>query len=441
MTSKSRISLFLIFILGGIPPNAWGQARLTLTEAMNRARKDHPSIVAAQQRVVMAEALMLEAGLKPNPSLTISGENFPLGPTQNGFDLSRSVDWFATYTQTFETGGKRRLRSEAASRSLEFAQAESAAVERSVLFEVKTAYQRLAMARIRVDLAQENLNMLDQLVGLNEIRVREGYTAEGDLIKVKLEEQRVGYQMKKAMLELDRARIELLRSMGGSEFDAQHISFEIAEELDDRPISARAVVLREAAMQLPEVRAAQKALDRAEAQLRLEQARSHPDITASIGFKRNGPDNALYAAVNVPLPVYNRNQAQIAHAAAGVGAARAEFNRERNKALAELAAAERAVELNQRQVDSLRNDFLLRADESRSISLAAYREGAADLLTLLDSLRVRGQAREFYFQALYEYQISIHELERAAGTERLPRETRALPITSSPTEQTSNEQP
>jgi outer membrane protein TolC len=91
-----------------------------------------------------------------------------------------------------------------------------------------------------------------------------------------------------------------------------------------------------------------------------------------------------------------------------------------NTVLAELAAARRAVELNQRQVESLRAEFLSLADESQSVSLAAYREGAADLLTLLDAQRARSQAQEFYFQALYDYQLAIHELERAAGIERLP---------------------
>jgi outer membrane protein, heavy metal efflux system len=440
---QTSYALIFVFVCLATTIAAQSPARLSLTDAISRARRDHPLIVAAQQRVAMAEALMLEAGLKPNPSLTLSGENFPLGPTQNGFDISRSVDWFATFSQTFETGGKRRLRTETAGRNLEYAQAESAAVERRVLYEVKIAYQRLAMARIRLSLTQENLNTLDQLVGLNEVRVREGYTAEGDLIKVKLEGQRIGYQVKKAQLDVDRARIELLRSMGAAAFDAEQISFEIVEELDDRPITPKAIALEEAAMHLPEVLAAQKALDRAQAQLRLEQSRSRPDVVASVGFKRNGPDNALYAAVNIPLPIYNRNQAQIAHATAAVGAAEAEFRHERNKTLAELASARRAVELNRQQVDSLRADFLLRADESRSISLAAYREGAADLLTLLDAQRVRTQAREFYFQALYEYQISIHELERAAGVERLPRrpEGQSPARTPDPTQQTSNEQP
>lgn len=421
---QRRIVGAALAVLLAFPATAYSQAatarRLTLNETVERARQRHPLIVAAKQRVAIAEAERMESGLKPNPGLTVSGENFPLGPTQKGFDFGSGVDWFATYTQTFETGGKRNLRVALAERNLEAAQAEASVIERRVVYEVKAAYQRVANARLRIELLRENHNNLNELVSLNEARVKEGYIAEGDLIKARLEAQRVGFQTRKVVLEYEQARIELLRAMGGSSFEDDDLAFEIAEEMNYQPVSLNPALLREAAMRLPQTQAAQARVDRAQALLRLEQARVRPDITASVGYKRNGPDNALYAAVNIPLPVYNRNQAMIARAQSEVEEARAELQHTQNMVLAELAAARRAVELNQKQVESLRAEFLLLADESRSISLAAYREGAVDLLTALDAQRVRSQAQEFYFQALYEYQLAIHELERAAGIERLP---------------------
>jgi outer membrane protein, heavy metal efflux system len=405
---------------GAIQAQTAQEQRLTLGGAVERARRSHPLIVAAKQRVAIAEAEKLESGLKPNPSLTVSGENFPLGPAPKGFEFGSGVDWFAVYTQTFETGGKRNLRVSLAEHNLEVAQGEASAVERRVVFEVKVAYQRVASARLRVELLRENHTSLSQIAGLNEVRVKEGYIAEGDLIKARLEAQRVEFQLRRAGLEYVRTKIELLRAMGASSFEEGELSFEIAEELNFQPVSINTTLLREAAMRLPQVQAAQSRVERAESLLRLEQARVRPDITASVGYKRNGPDNALYAAVSAPLPLYNRNQTQIARAQAEVEAARAELQYAHNTVLAELAAARRAVEFNQKQVESLRAEFLSLADESRSVSLAAYREGAVDLLVLLDAQRVRSQAQELYFQALYDYQLAIHELERAAGIERLP---------------------
>ncbi|HKQ90287.1 MAG TPA: TolC family protein [Blastocatellia bacterium] len=394
--------------------------RLTLAEAVERARQYHPHIIAAKQRVAIAEAERLESGLRSNPSLTVSGENFPIGPTQKGFDFGSDTDWFAVYTQTFETAGKRRLRISSAEHNLEAAQSEASAVERRVVYEVKATYQRVANARLRLELLRENHNNLNQLAGMNEIRVKEGYTAEGDLIKARLEVKRVEFQSRKINLEYERSRIELLRAMGASSFEDGDLSFDVTEEPDYQPATLDMPSLREAAMRLPQMQVAQARVERAESLLRLEHARVRPDITASFGYKRNGSENALFAAVSAPLPFHNRNQAQIARAQAEVEAARAELRYAQSTVLAELAAARRAVELNQKQVESLRAEFLSLADESRSVSLAAYREGAVDLLVLLDAQRVRIQAQEFYFQALYEYQLAVHDLERAAGIEQLP---------------------
>jgi outer membrane protein, heavy metal efflux system len=395
--------------------------RLTVTDVVERARQHHPLLIAAMRRVAIAEAEKLESGMRPNPTLTVSGENFPIGAAPKGFEFGSGTDWFATYSQTFETAGKRGLRTSLAEHNLEAARSEASVVERRIVYEVKAAYQRVASARLRMRILLQNRDNLNQLVGLNETRVKEGYTAEGDLIKARLEAQQVDFQTRKINLEYERARIELLRAMGATSFDDGDLSFEIAEDLNYQLVSLDMPSLREAALRLPQAQAAMARVERAQSLLRLEQARVRPDITASFGYKRNGADNALYAAVSAPLPLFNRNQAQITRAQAEVEAAQAESQYTQNTILAELAAARRAVELNQKQVESLRAEYLSLADESRDISMAAYREGAVDLLVLLDAQRVRSQAQDFYFQAFYDYQLAVYELERATGIEHLPR--------------------
>jgi outer membrane protein TolC len=59
--------------------------------------------------------------------------------------------------------------------------------------------------------------------------------------------------------------------------------------------------------------------------------------------------------------------------------------------------------------------MLQRADESARIALAAYREGGADLLRLLDAQRVRIELETLYYRTLSEYRQSIVALETAMG--------------------------
>jgi cobalt-zinc-cadmium efflux system outer membrane protein len=191
--------------------------------------------------------------------------------------------------------------------------------------------------------------------------------------------------------------------------------------LDFKTVSLNAKALQDAALRRSNIKTIEARLEQARALLQVQRANAKPDVTASFGYKRNGGDNALYGALNIPLPIYSKNQGNIARAEAEVAMIEAELKFERAAVLAELTAARRTVEANERQIEALRAQFLRDADESQQVSLAAYREGATDLLHLIDAQRTRTQAQELYFQALADYQLAIHELERAAGIEQLPR--------------------
>ena len=420
-TIQEKLRLFVWWLLL-LPALAGAQSpapkTLTLAAAIQRARQNHPLLVVAKQRVAMFEGELFEAGLKPNPTFTVSGENIPLDPPEGGFSFKRTIDWFAYFSQTFERGNKRELRRAAAERSVAIANTEAEALERQLVYEVKIAYQHAAAARERIELLRENINQLGQLVKLNEVRVKAGYTAEGDLIKVRLEAQRIEYSYRKTMIEYDRAKIALQKAMGDSLFEAD---FDLAERLEFKTVALNPIALQEAALKRSNLKVVEARLEKARAQLRLEQANAKPNLMASFGYKRTGPDNSLYGALSIPLPIYSKNQGFIVRAQAEVTLYESELQFERAVVLAELTAARRAVAANERQIEALRAEFLRNADESQQVSLAAYREGATDLLHLIDAQRTRTQAQELYFQALADYQLAIHELERAAGIEHLPR--------------------
>ena len=412
---------FIIICIFSLAHPAWAQSpvpnSLTLNEAIQRVRQNHPLLVVAKQRTAMFEGELIEADLRPNPTLTISGENFPLDPPEGGFGFKRTIDWFAYFSQTLERGNKRELRRANAERAVNIAKVEAEALERQLIYEVKIAYQQAAIAREKIEFLRENINQLSQLVKLNEVRVNAGYTAEGDLIKTRLETQRVEYAARKTMIEYDRAKISLLKAMGETSFETD---FDLAERLQFKTVSLNAVALQEAALRWSNIKIIEARLEKAQAGLRLQQALAKPDITASFGYKRNGVDNALYGALNIPLPLYNKNQGNISRANSEIAMIESELRFERAIVLAELTAARRTVIANERQIEALRSEFLKNADDSQQVSLAAYREGATDLLHLIDAQRTRTEAQELYFQALADYQLSIHELERAAGIEQLP---------------------
>ena len=107
----------------------------------------------------------------------------------------------------------------------------------------------------------------------------------------------------------------------------------------------------------------------------------------------------------------------IARAQADVKAAQSQLELSRNRAMAEVEAAYAAFQAARDQVQTFRNELLNEADESRSIALAAYQEGATQLLPLLDAQRTRTEVRQQYFRTLFDYQTDLIDLELAVGKE------------------------
>ena len=122
----------------------------------------------------------------------------------------------------------------------------------------------------------------------------------------------------------------------------------------------------------------------------------------------------------MPLPFFDRNQGGVFSAHAELSAASAELELRRSHVLAELEASLAAVQATRRQLDDLRADFIQRADESRNVALAAYREGSASLLLVIEAERARNGAQELLVDAINDHRLATHELERAIGVLALP---------------------
>ena len=89
----------------------------------------------------------------------------------------------------------------------------------------------------------------------------------------------------------------------------------------------------------------------------------------------------------------------------------------RNLALADVESAYRAYETARDQVTTFQRELLQQANESYTIALAAYQEGATELLALLEAQRTRADIRQQYYRTVFDYQTSTLMLEQAVGKE------------------------
>lgn len=396
----------LLVLSANLALPAAGQ-NLSLQDAVAQALESNPTIQASNERVATAQGLQRQAGLMLNPKLILQTENTrPSSP----FVFARDTDNFAYLQQTFETGGKREKRTDAASTAVRRAELEREVVRRHLIVRVKSAYWQALGTKTAERLLAEDIQSFRRIIEYHENRVKEGAMAEVDLIRVRLEGERLEIAYNNAELDAERARINLFREMGKTQFPEVSLTEQL-ELLPDRPTASIEQVMQER----PEIRLARQIVDQAKASLNLQHANAKPNVDVLFGYKRATGSDSMIGGVQVDLPFSNRNQGNIAAATAEIRFAESTLAATEALVRAEVAAAERDYTIRRRQVGDFLQGMRGKADESARIAEAAYREGGADLLRLLDAQRLRIETQLMYFRALTEFRQSSAALEAALG--------------------------
>lgn len=401
---------FACLVAATVLPSS-AQLRLTLREAVEKAKASHPVIAVSQQREQVAAGARLQAGLPPNPRLVLQSENTrPYG--NPAFQFWRDTDNFAYLQNTFETAGKRDRRRDVATTSVHRAKLETELVRRQIAGRVALAYWFAAGARRVHELLLEDGKTLAEMVEFHATRVREGAMAEADLIRVRLEAQRLSVTTNVARLEAERARIHLLREMGQTEFPEVTYADSI-----DRPANAPAQGVEHALGERLEVKIARAAMEQANANQRLQFANARPNVDVLFGYKRTAGLDTMLGGLQVDLPVINKNQGNVAAASAEVRMAQSNLAATEALIRAEVQAAQTDFRIRLDDVLGALKPTLEQAAETYRIAEAAYRVGGSDLLRLLDAQRVRIESQISYARALIELRQSESALHVALGME------------------------
>src|SRR5688572_964691 len=215
--------------------------RLNLQGVVDSYIQNNLDLQAARYRIERARADQIGAALRPNPTLSVAGENLAIsGPTP----ASRLYEVGATYTETVELGGKKGLRERAANAGVSVAEAQLEDTLRRGIADVTRLFLDALVARYGVEVATENRQTFEQLVQFNRTRFQEGAIPEVELIKVQLERVKFDSGVKQAEVNLRQATIHLLERIAAPVSAPAVIDGELAF----RPISFDLAALRQSAL-------------------------------------------------------------------------------------------------------------------------------------------------------------------------------------------------
>ncbi len=418
------VPLFLLFAqLGGLIVGNWPIAAdaaarsagtsITVSAAVAQARAESPRRRAA---VVSAEGIreaVRFAGRPPNPLFELRTENWNF----SGQPTSPAIDVFAVLTQPIELGGKRNIRQTLASTDSDIADSALKSLEREIALETVRAYVRSLKAKSVLETLTANRDGLTMIVTSVGRRVDEGYSPEADLLKFKTEAARVDGDIARARLELERSLAALTIAMGGT---VTVRADQLVEPTPVSPPSADAGMIAAGIARHPDVVRARATVSRSEQLMRAEQARRKPDALVTGGYKRTEGFDTLVLGAAIALPFRDRNDAAIARSVGAAQAAEADRDALVHRLCLEADALIRAAHTITDQAARAPRDLLEPAEDVRRAALAAFREGTADVMKLIDAERVYADVNRAAIELRLDALLTTIEARFAIGEETIP---------------------
>lgn len=361
--------------LPSAPQSGTGK-KLRLQDLEEMALRRNPGLAQATAGMRTAEALRRQAGLYPNPMVGYTGEDINRGSVFNYGEHGVFAE------QRIVTGGKLGIQRQLAEQDIVLAKAEAEAERYRVLSTVRSLYyqalgeQRLLTVRTQLArLARRAVQTTSELANV-------GQADRPDLLAVDIEAQRLELGLVQARNALQRTWRQLAAVTGNPQLEPAALEgdLEALPKLEFESELARIIE------QSPEIRAAQIATTRTELAVRQARASVVPDIIArgGIHYNRERLETAgrpvgwqASAEIGVQLPLFNRNQGNIA--AARAEAERASFAVERTRLAlrSRLAAAFREYQDALAAVERYRTQMIPSAQRAYDLYLNSFRQMAA----------------------------------------------------------------
>jgi cobalt-zinc-cadmium efflux system outer membrane protein len=399
---------------------AQGPVRITLDDAIRLALQHNHNLLAARTTIEQSKAEEITANLRPNPSLFADWDYLPLFSPSN-----LNAAWINEYTEgdlglsyLIERGKKRQHRLQAARDQTAVTTSLVSDNERTLTFQVAALFIKVQLAQSTLELAQRDLESYQKTVDLNNLRYEKGAISEDDKLKIEL--QLLQFQNDVAQAELAKVQgLSDLRQQLG--YESVPADYDIAGEFEYHKVQGNLEDLQlKALQQRPDLKAAMQGVAAAGSQYLLAKADAKQDVTVQGNYTHTNGINGASVSASIPLPIFNRNQGEIARTHSVIAQTQEQEKAANNQVLTDVRDAFQSLQTSDKIVGLYRSGYLDRAQKDRDISEYAYQRGAVSLLDFLDAERSYRATQLAYRQALASWLLAVEQLREAVGTRDLP---------------------
>jgi outer membrane protein, heavy metal efflux system len=393
------------------PPSS--PSALTMQQVVDLALAKNPNLLSAQQNLLSVKAQELQAGVRANPALVITGTNTTLGEfADNPYFYSAGIN------RLFERGQKRRWRLDVARSTTAQTDAQYHLLQQQTILAVRQAFTNFVLAKAAKKLADDNLADFKHELDIGHERYKAGDIAKLDFERLDLQLAQFESDESSAVTNAQQASIQLQTLIG---YDKARPDFDVLGNIVPPPVGDTMESLEQKALAArPDYHAAHMGVAVADANVKLAYANGTADPTLEADYNRNGDDNTFGFSVNVPLRFFDRNQGNKETSKYVAQASRFTELATHNQVVSDVDQAWSAYANARVLSDRYNGHYLDEAKDVLDIARFSYEHGGLALIDYLDALR---QSRSVTSDALNAYAqtwMAIHQLSFASATDIVP---------------------
>ncbi len=422
-------ALFAALVLLGSERASRAEGGMTVDQAVTIALQRNRDVLATKLDIEAAQIDKIAASVYPNPVFSYTAGNVVVGngnPQDKGADptpLSQLVHTVGV-SEIVDIWNKRGARIRASERGIEHRRLVVEDVLREIAYAVRAAFADLTREQLENELARTMKSRYDETIRISGARFRAGEISEAELRKIELEGLRYQNAVIDADTELDLSRSRLAVLLGlGSAAELPGPAF-----MPNEPRSAPSVaaLVTHALQDRPDLRAATQGRELAGATLEQAKREAYPDISLGVAFTHSefqisgDNPNAVALTLSLPLPVFDRNQANIARSHNDAKRFENDVARLELQIRQEVTQSARRLERASSLLDIYEQGGMLdRADKALKVAESSYRAGSSSLIELLEAQRTFIDTRAQYLRAQHDYRQAVIDVAHATGR-RMP---------------------
>src|SRR5580698_9088380 len=421
---KGLCTYSALFLVLCVSSAAGAQQALTWEQVRERFERNNPTLLADELNIDESKAQEITAFLRPNPTLNLSADGTQIAPDKGVW---------RPFAGTFESGGlsylierqhKRQLRLESVRKQTLIAESTHADLERSLLFNLRSAFVSALQAQAALRLATDNLAYYDHVLDISRNRFSAGDIAQIDLDRLEL--QRVQYESDEqtAEVNLHAAKIQLLTLLNDRTPVEQ---FDVSGPYDFNDQLLQRDEFRKIALEArPDLKAAVEAIDKAQTDHKLAVANGSTDPTVGAWYTHNSSTNNPFAintlgvSLDIPLRIFDRNQGEKLRTQLDIDRNRKLLDATQAQVFSDVDSAYAALNSNVILLRPYREKYLKQAVRVRDTINFAYQNGGASLLDFLNAQSDYRTVELSYVNLLGSYLTAAAQLNEAVGREVIP---------------------